>query len=109
MSEEEGRWVGECRAAVRRGDLGAASQVYREVLGKVKGGWVGGWREWAEVLFCMGKREGGEKVLRFVLEKLELRKEEKVGGWVGGWVGGMHAWGLSWSTHPPAHPLTPSM
>ncbi|GAB5037893.1 Hypothetical protein NocV09_12100010, partial [Nannochloropsis oceanica] len=62
--------IGRCRRAAAAGEWEKASGEYCAVLGRVKEGWVDGWREWAEVVLKWKGGAAAKKIWRFVLREM---------------------------------------
>ncbi|KAM3571059.1 hypothetical protein VYU27_006886 [Nannochloropsis oceanica] len=62
--------IGRCRRAAAAGEWEKASGEYCAVLGRVKEGWVDGWREWAEVVLKWKGGVAAKKIWRFVLREM---------------------------------------
>lgn len=91
--------VAACRAPLLEQEpepqqLAAASEAYKIALAHPTLGraWVDGWREWAEVLWLLGKKEAARRCLQAVVERFapagRLGPATTVGGfrWMGAGV-----------------------
>jgi len=100
--------IGRCRRAAAAGEWEKASGEYCAVLGRVKEGWVDGWREWAEVVLKWKGGAAAKKIWRFVLREMGsvLSPVGKVGGEGGREDGRVRREGGRLDQTPRDRPLT---